>query len=145
MSSLRQLQQLSAYHYVDTEKTDDSSFTHGDVLLDLLIGQCDGGAVVRRRRRQAEAVSDGAFRLSQRLLEVLDVPLSRHLQLLCLATHCGLAHYKDNKYTDITSKMNSRKLRNSRSEEDRVSGHRGVVMVILKSALYILEFNTTRF
>lgn len=89
------------YHYVDTAKTGDRSLTHRDVLLDLLIGQRDDGAVVRWRWRQAEAVSDGTFRLSQRLLEVLDVPLSRHLQLLCLATHCRLAHYEDNNDTDI--------------------------------------------
>lgn len=75
-------------------KTNGWRFTHRDVLLNLLVCQRDGGALVGWRRRQAEAVGDGAFCLSQRLLEVLDVSLRLHLQLLRLSAHCCSTHYE---------------------------------------------------
>lgn len=71
-------------------------FTHCDIPLDLLVGQCECGIAVRRRRRQAEGVSCGVFCLGQRLVEVLDVSIGLHLQLLRLAANLRFTHYRQN-------------------------------------------------
>lgn len=73
------------------------SKTHRYVLLHFLIFQRNSGTAVWWRRCEGEAVSDGALCSRQRLLEVLDVSLLLHLQLLCFLVHCCLTHCTDQK------------------------------------------------
>ena len=69
-----------------------------DVLLHLLVGQSGGGGGGGggdgglRVGCQGEVVRDGGLCAGQSLMEVLDVPLLLHLQLLRLATHHILRH-----------------------------------------------------
>lgn len=68
--------------------------THRNVLLDLLVGQGYVGAAAGLSGRQGEVVlGAGGSCACQSLVEVSDIPLLLHLQLLSLSMHSTLTHY----------------------------------------------------